>query len=537
MTTPVSLHTLLLVGTARAQPPAELLDAELAEGLADAAALTPDAPAVTPERRLWLAAGAADLWTRAGYLPPPAPAPATAPTASPAERLAACPIGAEAILKRLPQGNQHAALQIEWLDLLAGIRARLPERLLPVMLDLATRQPALRPRIEPVLGMRGQWLAALEPAWAWVAQAPDPDQLQQAWQEGTLERRVAALERWRRTDPAAARAALEAAWPAEPPENRLALLPCLGTGLQAADEAFLDTVLDDRRKPVRQAAQRLLAGLPESGLVRRMRARAALLLQADTSSPHGARLVVTLPAERDASMVRDGLGDGRFPGFGEKAAWLTQILAAIPPAHWSASFGLTPDQCIALSAATDYHEELLTGWTSALQLHLPRAPTPDLVAWLAAWSRLWFTSGGTLRHQHFTAFAATHAALPAQVRHALLLELVEASGMPWRAADDELVMLLRELAGATPAPWPADLSLAIARRLLATLATLSAQDLTLGMTLHALAIALDPAAVLAAEREWPGLGADPYEWQAPVSQFFELARFRHEMIHSFQESA
>lgn len=533
MTGPVSPHKLLLVGTARAPLPAALLDAELA-GAASAAL---DAPGVTPERRLWLATGASDLWTRAGYLPPPAPA--TQATASAPEQLPACPPAAEAILKRLLGGGQPASVQTEWLSLLAGKGARLPERFLPNMLDLATRQPALRPRLRPVLGTRAAWLAALEPAWAWAAGAHSDNNAhpQQAWHEGALEQRVAALANWRRADPAAARAGLEATWSSEPPDNRLALLSCLGTKLGAADEAFLEAALDDRRKPVRQAAQRLLARLPDSGFSQRMLARAMPLLQTEKRFLRGARLVVTPPEERDAAAIRDGVGDNKYAGLGEKAGWLVDILAAIDPSHWSTSLGLSPDECIALSAGTDYQEALLLGWTGALQLHLAHAATPGLLAWLEAWTRIWLASDGTVRYQNASAFVGAYAALPAPTRHAMLLPLVEASRTPWQGADLPLVELLHQLADATPAPWPAALSLAIARRLLGALPTLPAQQWSFRSALGPLAAVLDPAAVFEAERSWPGLGDDPHGWQNAVDQFFHLVRFRHEMILSFQESA
>ena len=532
MTQAVPLQKFLLVGTSRAPLPAELLAPELAQITQP----TLDAAGATPERRLWLAAGAADLWTRAGYVPPSAPA-AAPPTPSAPEQLGACPVRAESILKLLLGGGQPAAVLQEWLALLERKPARLPERFLPNMLDLATRQPGLRPRVLPLLGMRGRWLAAFEPGWDWAAGAQDPDQLRETWHNGALEQRTAALARWRQEDPAAARAALQAAWPAEPPESRAALLACLATGLDAQDEAFLESALDDRRKNVRQLAQRLLARLPGSDYTRRMLARAAPLLQLEKRLLRATRLNVALPAERDAAMIRDGIGDGKYPGLGEKAGWLVDLLSAIDPSYWCTTLGLAPDECIALSAATDYQGALLLGWTAGLRLHLEQAATPGLLAWLEAWVRIWLKAHGTVRYQQASGFIDACKALPEPALHALLLKLVEASRTPWQAADVALVELLYQLAGELAAPWPAGLSQAIARRLLGALPALPAQQWSFRTALPALAAALDPAAVLAAEREWQGLGADQHGWQGAVDQFFHLVRFRHEMIHSFQEHA
>lgn len=531
MTTPVSLRKLLMVGTSRAPLPADLLEPELAAFASTAF----DGPDITPERRLWLATGAADLWSRAGYVPPPAPARQRQPSAQ--EELPACPVRAESVLKHLLEGGHAASLQTEWLDRLARKPARLPERFLPNMLELATREPGLRARMHTVLGMRGKWLAALKPAWAWATQAPDADEMQRAWHDGALEQRVAALEAWRSMEPDAARAALEASWPAEPPENRTAFVPCLGIGLAAADEAFLEAALDDRRKPVRVAAQRLLARLPGSKLSQRMLARVAPLLQLERDALHGTRLVVALPAECDAAMVRDGVGEGRRTDLGEKAGWLMDMLSTIDPSLWSASHGLSPDECRALGAATEYEHALLLGWTNALQLHLSHGPTPGLLAWLGAWTRMWLQADDAVSYRNPRAFFGAYAALSAPVMHAIVLDVVGASRVTWQGSDAPLVELLHELATASREPWPAELSRAIAPRLLGGLDTLKERQAIFHSALPALAAVLDPAATLEAMPREPGLANDTYGLQDAVDRFFQLVRFRHEMILSFQEPA
>lgn len=205
------LHKLLRIGTSRvAQGTDQSLPAELET-------LLPAAGAAPAEERLWLALGALELWTRAGHIPPP-PA-AIAAHACAAEILPPCPPRAESPLQLILQG-MHANLLPEWLQLLVERRALIPPRFLPALLDLGTRQPALRPAIAPGIGERGRWLARKNPSWTWAASVDDPEQRLAAWHTGTLDERRAALEAWRRGDPAAARQALQDAWPGEPPEHR-----------------------------------------------------------------------------------------------------------------------------------------------------------------------------------------------------------------------------------------------------------------------------------------------------------------------------
>ena len=523
---PAPLLSQLLVGTARAPFSADALPPELA-------ALV-DAPDLAPECRLWRAAGASSLWDRAGHLPQPAagqPAQASAD-----EQLAACPPQAEALLRRLLQENFPASLLPEWLMLLNGRRARLPERFLPNLLALATRQAPLRPAVRPVLGMRGHWLAQFEPGWSWAGATQDAADLHTLWQEGAPEQRTCALAAWRRQDPAAARAALQGTWASEAPEQRIALIDTLAINLDAGDEDFLEAALDDRRKGVRVAAQRLLARLPGSRLSHRMLARVTPLLQLEKRGLRGSRLLVTPPAACDAAMLRDGVGEGKYPGLGEKAGWLADMLAALDPAHWSTQWDVSPDECIALSADTEDRDALLFGWTAALHLHLAQAASPARLAWLTAWTRIWLSADAT-RYRDAAAITGAYRVLPAPAMQALLLDLVHASATTWTGREVPLVDLLQRLAEASEAPWPAALSQVVARRMFGALAGLSSQQWTYRAALPLLASVLNPAAVLAAQPQGPVPGNEREGWQGPIDQFFHVVRFRHAMISSFQEPA
>jgi hypothetical protein len=180
---------------------------------------------------------ALDLWEPSGFQPAPAASPAGPVDAAPAETLAPCPARAEALLALLLRGVHPAAVLSEWLQLLRRHGARLPARCLPKLLDMATRQPALRPLAAPVLGERGRWLGQLQPEWGWAAMQHGPGQRALLWDTGSIEQRAATLTAWRVQHPGGARQALMDAWQSEPPEHRAALLPALETGLGLEDDA------------------------------------------------------------------------------------------------------------------------------------------------------------------------------------------------------------------------------------------------------------------------------------------------------------
>jgi hypothetical protein len=288
---------------------------------------------------------------------------------------------------------------------------------------------------------------------------------------------------------------------------------------------------------VRLVAQRLLARLPGSALSRRMLERLSPLLQLERRVLRGARLAIELPHERDAAMRRDGVGDGSHAGLGEKAGWLADMLAAIDPRHWTGLFQLSPTQCIALSAETDFRHALLRGWTSGLQQHLGQTPPADLLDWLDALTSFWLKAPASVRTHYPATFLSMYATLHRSAMHAALLRLVQDSPTRWNGPDDAYIELLYRLAGDADTCWPPSLSHAIVARLLATLPAMPAQHWTFRSALPVLATVLDPATVIDAQQQWTSLAAAAAGWQDAVDKFLQIVRFRHEMYLSFQEQA
>lgn len=269
-----------------------------------------------PEERLL---GAAAAWTaarRAGARP--APAIAVEPAAEDPR-----PVAPGGLLRTLLNGT-FPSLIPEWLALAAERGLRAPPELVPALLDHATGAPALQAAVAEAAGPLGAWLAARSPRWRFARE--------DVWEEGGSAERRAWLERLRRNDPAAARERLASTFADETWEDRAALLTTLATGLSAADEPLLESALDDRRKPVRDAAAALLARLPETAFGARMAARAAPLLRVEDG-----RLVATLPGEPEEAARRDGV-----PAGGRRSERLRAILAATPLAAWVAPAGAAP---------------------------------------------------------------------------------------------------------------------------------------------------------------------------------------------------
>jgi hypothetical protein len=287
-----------------------------------------------------------------------------------------CSKRAVTILQRVLAMND-AAMLIEWLTACMRANQRPPASMLPALLDAATRRiesrTILRAPTAAAVGPPGLWLCRLNPDWgALVAEDASVD-AQQIWQTGSKPERIAALRRLRLTDPGAARDLLNSTFATEPATDRAAFLDALSVGLSASDEVFLETALSDRSKEVRAAASALLSRLPQSAFVARMIARVTPLLIFTSAEPgkflrkgKAAQLTIELPAACDEAMKRDGIEPKPTAGsrFGERQFWLFQMLAMIPPAHWSKTFVATPAQLLA-AIPNDYIDTMQMAWNKA----------------------------------------------------------------------------------------------------------------------------------------------------------------------------
>lgn len=228
---------------------------------------------------------------------------------------------------------ERLGLLQEWLGLCADAGARVPEELLPELLERARVNGPLAERLAPVAGERGRWLAAQNPAWhrvfehTVVQHSPDVD----VWETGRQANRVEYLAALRSTDPTAARELLAEAWDAEDPDDRVEFALVLTDGLGPDDEPFLDRALDDRRMQVRAVAELLLGRLPSSAYAARMRERLRACVELD-----GGRLELRPPGLVDAAMQRDGVPAKPRAGSSEPAGdlRLRELIARAPLDVW-----------------------------------------------------------------------------------------------------------------------------------------------------------------------------------------------------------
>jgi hypothetical protein len=432
-----SLLSTAMVGTGRRAVPADTL-----AGVVDPSDVDSD----SPEAAVLSAAAVLGAYRRAGRVPPTWHGPRITPAA--ADPRPECSPAATQVLEllldrnvRIDGGNE--LLTRHWLAACAAANRRPPTALLVTLLQLAATTPNLRELVAAVAGPRGAWLAERGRRWAW-ARPPESDAQDVAERFATATRaeRLAILTAIRRTDPATGRALVESTWRSESAANRASLVDTLAIGLSDADEPFLESTLDDKAATVRAAAAALLDRLPNSRRAARMADRLHTL-----STPDGS---VELPGKPDAAARRDGIANRREPGYGPRASWLIQLVAAAPLPEKPELEGASP--------------ELVTGWTKA-----------------------------ALRQRNRTWLRALAEANPTPE---VLAALDPTTATDIVARQDPVDARFAGLLAACPGPWPEDFSILIVQLLQTT-----SVEGVLTLAFQSLAEHLDPAALPGVE-DW-----------------------------------
>ncbi|RZU49155.1 SWIM zinc finger protein [Krasilnikovia cinnamomea] len=517
---PSDLLAAALLGTARrpwTQPGARLAGRTLAGPTPPASASSGSAPSAPAS--LLDAAATALAYGRAGTTPATGHRPVAA---APPEQAAPLPTAAADRLLRLVDGDAPGGAQAvqellaQWLAAAARRGGHVPPQALPALLEAGRRNATLRPALGMVAGRRGGWLAAQRADWRWLldeapgAAAAEPE----VWRTGSPGERLAYLARMRADDPDAARDQLVAGWDTEAPEERARFVAALSAGLSAADEAFLERVLDDPRREVREAALELLRRLPASGLSRRMarRAHAAVRLERTRG---GERLVVDPPQTLDPALRRDGVGATPARGMGIGAWLLEEVVAGTPLDTWTTALHRDPAAVVELGRGHDWATPLLHGWAKAAIAQ--RDP-----AWAAA------------------LLAADSRRGAAGLREAVRwdLHLILPPAELGRLAADALRRedhVAHRLLAVHPGRWPDELAVAVIETI-AHRARTDRHSWQLGELCRAAAMAMPTGYAGAVARLAAELDAEPADPSRvrPVAELARTLTFRHEMLQELQ---
>lgn len=499
----------------------------------------PDAPVTTllagldpaePERAVLGAAAVLSLYRRAGRLPPVDPTPA--PTPCPPDPRPVCTAQAAEHLSLMLNGT-YSAVVPEWLAAVAAAGQRVPEQHLVALLELGQKQADLQAAILPVLGERGRWLAAQNPAWEYACPRPttaellaDVSRINAIWETSDRATRLALLTRLREQSPLIARTLVEATWSSERADDRAAFVATFVTGLSMDDEPFLEAALDDRSREVRRTAASLLSRLPASRLVQRMIVRVQPLVTWNpprSSLPIGksrqpAQIEVTLPDGCDKAMIRDGI-EPKPPQhlqIGERAWWLQQMISAIPLPFWTQTWNTTPADLLAAARLNaEWGDLLVEGWRMA-------ARNQQDQTWIAA-----LLTAGEITH----ATEDLLQLLSPEQYEAHILRLLQTHPEPLQSTHPAFALLM-----AHRSTWSYDLSHAVLASLRQrTTRQTTRHDYLMRSMFPSIAMRLAPEILATASTGWPTDGEYWPCWDPDIKNLLALVRFRHDMLKEFSK--
>ncbi|MBC3874470.1 DUF5691 domain-containing protein [Undibacterium flavidum] len=561
MLLPEKIHKAVLVGTSRSaiHPQQDELSSasELDSLLRDAA---------MPNLRLWQTIAANDLWLRAGYTPGLWSDASTEKmalvSASKNDEIEHCPLAAQELLHLILR-DIHAELLAQWLQHAHARNATLPARFLVPLLNKADKDLSMQKLLKPLLGARGHWLVQQHPEWR-TQYSLDSDKhesdeaLTEQWHLASSQQREEILRILRVRNPQNARELLQQDWANESPENRATLLACLNIELSITDEDFLERALEDKRKEVRTVAQELLRRLPDSQLVQRCQERLSHIFSIEKSTGINAALgsflaklgannvqaslQIKLPESVDKSMKRDGIGLQSYPGLGEKASWLRDLMRSTPAQHWVTTWQLTPSQILQLLSQHEFKDALLQGLLSSItEQATDTTADPTLADCYADWIAL------LIEHISKDKIHVDLNLIHALVRRlrnlapAMQDKLLIACMDNYSRQDLHILYAWSQLQSAASehaTPVSQVLSQAWLQHVQRQIAQSKQTAWDLRQHLKQIAYWLDVSDLSYTTQSWP---ADDWEhwsfWREAVHEFRDTFQFRHQLKHSFMETS
>ncbi|RBL91289.1 DUF5691 domain-containing protein [Chitinophaga flava] len=271
---------------------------------------------------------------------PTAGSPDTLPVCEPETKKYCSPTALQALQHTLDSDN--TPLLTLWLECCAGGHQVLPPEYLPRILENASRHKTLRNLAATCCGRRGEWLAQYNREWNFSVVA---DTKEERWQHGTTAQRLEALIRMREENPAEARTLLQEAWSKESAAVKGELLGALATKISLEDAVWLESLLTEKSKQVKEAAWRLLKKIPGSNLHEQYQQVLETAIRADDNGKVTVAADIQPPEEIFKSGIEKLSNHARVS---DAEHILSQLVALVHPRIWEQHFNCSFEEVVSL---------------------------------------------------------------------------------------------------------------------------------------------------------------------------------------------
>ena len=231
---------------------------------------------------------------------------------------------------------------------------------------------------------------------------------------------------------------------------------------------------------------------------------------------NGEQIQLTLPDACSKAMEKDGIepkpGPYQTKKLGERAWWLQQMIAALPPTWWNEHLSKPPSELLKLAGSSEWENILVEGWLQAT------LRCKDL-NWVRALLEIRFEPNllTLLPPDQQEAYILTRAEQPTSVeeKHRTLASLLRHIEFAWS------VELSRALLQTVR--YYINSNISVNER--------HAFDLKANLRHFARHIPAD--FVSEAERDWPTDAPSWAGWEKPTEEFLALLQFRRDMLKEF----
>lgn len=278
-----------------------------------------------------------------------------------------CSTFASQLLTSIIEADSASLLKL-WLQQCASKEMIVAPDMVPQLLDIAVKEKALRGLLVSCCGKRGEWLSKFNSSWSFSTGGTD----EQLWETGTQEQREKVLLQLRETNPQLAREWLQKTWGQEDANTKASLLQWLTININEQDIPFLESLLTEKSKKVKDAALKLLKQIPSSSVVRQYQQvlQQTVVLKKEKSflgiGKQGG-LQIKLPSDIDESIFKTGIEKlSSDKKVSDEDHIITQLAAAVPPSFWETHLWNSPENIIQLLQKDKAGKNLLPTLIQAL---------------------------------------------------------------------------------------------------------------------------------------------------------------------------
>jgi hypothetical protein len=268
---------------------------------------------------------------------------------APAEILSYCSDAALQVLKDIISEESLPLLNF-WLEHCFDKNQIVRPGLVPELLATGAAQKRLRTLITACCGRRGEWLAGFNEAWKYSSSQTK----EEIWQTGTIDQRKDLVKQLRISEPAIAREWLQQTWPQEDANTKAIFLDLMTETVDDNDIIFLESLVTEKGKKVKELALQLLKLVPSSAVVRSYQhvLGEALKIKEEKSllgMISKTTIQCKLPAAIDETIYKTGIDKlSNTKELSDDDFIVLQLIESVPPSFLETHFNLRPQQIIEL---------------------------------------------------------------------------------------------------------------------------------------------------------------------------------------------